>query len=477
MSRINTNVTALTSTRILNENNASLNTSLERLSTGLKINRGSDDPAGLIASENLDKQITGTETGIKNAERAGTILATADGALGEISDMLSELQGLLGEAANTGGMSDEEIEANQLQADSILNTIDRIANSTEFEGIKLLNGNYDYTVEGATNTTLTSAISDLKINGAKLIDGAAMTVDVNITTSAQQGTGQINTVGAESLTVSIGSNRGSTELTFAAGTSDSAVASSINDVTEVTGVSATVNAVAGVDLNSIDFGSDAYVSVEQIDSGTARIWNGSAYAKENKDFGVDTEATINGSQAIASGKDLSLKTAMMDIKMTLSDDRATITGSSTFNITGGGADFAIGSTVDAINLESIGIANVSSSSLGSPEDGRLSSLKSGGDNSLNSKNLYTAQRILSESVKEVSELRGRIGSFQSNTLEKTVNSLTVTKENLASAQSAIQDTDFASETSSMTRSQILVQSATSVLSQANSAPQNVLSLL
>ena len=79
--------------------------------------------------------------------------------------------------------------------------------------------------------------------------------------------------------------------------------------------------------------------------------------------------------------------------------------------------------------------------------------------------------------KDVSKLRGRLGSFQANTLEKTINTLTVTNENLASAQSAIQDTDFASETSSMTRSQILVQSATSVLAQANAAPQNILSLL
>lgn len=487
MSRINTNVTAMTSTRILNKNNSSLNVSLERLSTGLKINRGSDDPAGLIASENLSKQIKGTETGIKNAERAATIIATADGALGEISEMLTELQGLLGEVANKGGMSQEEIDANQLQADSILNTIDRIANSTEFQGIKLLNGNYDYNVSGATTTTFTSAITDLKVNGAKLIDGAAMTVAVSVTTSAQTGKAYLSgAVSGGSLSLKVGSNRGNTELTFASGTSVANVATSINAVKEVTGVSATVSANI-IKLNTVDFGSDAYLSVEQLSSGTnkTKIIGSDAttglYAAgaltEFKDSGVDAVATVNGTQAVASGKKLSIKTAMLDVEMTLTDNRATITGSSSFSVTGGGADFAIGSVVDAIGLEAVGIIAVDSTSLGTADDGKLNTLKSGGANSLSSDNLYTAQRILSDSIKDVSKLRGRLGSFQKNTLEKTINTLTVTNENLASAQSAIRDTDFASETSAMTRSQILVQSATSVLAQANTAPQSILQLL
>ena len=489
MSRINTNVTALTSTRILNSNTADLNVSLERLSTGLKINRGSDDPAGLIASENLRKQIKGTETGIKNAERAVTIVGTAEGSLGEISDMLTELQGLLGEVANRGGMSTEEIEANQLQADSILNTIDRISNSSEFEGIKLLNGNFDYTVSGATTTTFTSAITDLKVNGAKLIDGAAMTVAVSVTTSAQQGKAYMSAAAAGlsgSISIKIGSNRGSTELTFASGTSMANVATSINAVKEVTGVSATTSGNV-TSLNTVDFGSDAYISVEQLSSAPSELKiladaaNGTYVTgtaiSETKDFGVDAVATINGTAAVASGKKLSLKTAMLDVEMNLTDNRASILGNSSFSVTGGGADFAIGSKVDAIGLEAVGIVSVDTTSLGNADDGKLNTLKSGGTNSLSSDNLYTAQRILDQSIKDVSKLRGRLGSFQKNTLDKTINSLTVTKENLMAAESAVRDTDFASETSAMTRSQILVQSATSVLAQANQAPQSVLQLL
>ena len=212
MSRINTNVSALISTRILGENNASMTSSLEKLSTGLRINRGSDDPAGLIASENLRKQIAGTETGIKNANRAINIVGTAEGGLSEISDMLVEVQSLLGEAANSGGMSQDEIDANQQQVDSILNSIDRIANSTEFQGDKLLNGNKAYTTTGVGATLIT----DMTVNSAKLIDGAAMTVSVDVTNSATQGLVELSVGGVTKISGTAGTGGAITLLMYSA---------------------------------------------------------------------------------------------------------------------------------------------------------------------------------------------------------------------------------------------------------------------
>src|SRR3954471_13397626 len=103
MSRINTNVSSLIAQRVLRKNNESLNTSLERLSTGLKINKGADNPAGLIASENLRAEKTGLSTAIDNAERASNVIGIAEGGLTEVSSLLNELQGLVGQAANTGG--------------------------------------------------------------------------------------------------------------------------------------------------------------------------------------------------------------------------------------------------------------------------------------------------------------------------------------------------------------------------------------
>src|SRR5437762_10342098 len=125
MSRINTNVSSLIAQRVLRKNNDSLNTSLERLSTGLRINRGSDNPAGLIASENLRAEKTGITAAIDNAQRASNIIGTTEGGLNEVSSLLNEVQNLISQSANSGGLSAEEKQANQLQVDSILGTINR----------------------------------------------------------------------------------------------------------------------------------------------------------------------------------------------------------------------------------------------------------------------------------------------------------------------------------------------------------------
>src|SRR4029079_8627444 len=172
MSRINTNVSSLIAQRVLRKNNDGLNTSLQRLSTGLKINSGADNPAGLIASENLRAEKAGISQAIDNAGRASNIIGTAEGGLSEVSNLLTELQSLVGQAANSGGLSTEEVQANQLQVDSILNTINRIAQSTAFQGKKLLNGNYAYTTSGVTSTSF----DNVHINAARIPDGA--TVDV-----------------------------------------------------------------------------------------------------------------------------------------------------------------------------------------------------------------------------------------------------------------------------------------------------------
>jgi flagellin len=170
---------------------------------------------------------------------------------------------------------------------------------------------------------------------------------------------------------------------------------------------------------------------------------------------------------------------MLDAEMVL-DGTAALSGtdwSTTFGITGGGSDFAIGAKVDAIGLESIGIMSVAPSELGNPTDGYLNTLKSGETNALSGSNLYTAQRIVDDAITDISTLRGRLGAFQKNVLETNINSLRVTLENVTASESAIRDADFASETAALTRSQILVQANTSILSLANTAPQSVLALL
>src|SRR5215216_4677959 len=156
MARINTNVSALTAQRGLAKSQRQLSDTLQRLSSGLKINRGADDPAGLIASEGLRSEIAGLDQAIDNSSRASNVISTAEGALSEVASLLLNIKDLVVEAANTGALSPEEIKANQLQVDSAVESITRISNTTTFAGLHLLDGSLDYLTSGVSNTNIKS---------------------------------------------------------------------------------------------------------------------------------------------------------------------------------------------------------------------------------------------------------------------------------------------------------------------------------
>lgn len=466
MSRINTNVTSLIAQRVLRRNNDNLSNSLERLSTGLRINRGADNPAGLIASENLRAEKAGISQAIDNAERASNIIGTAEGGLSEISSLLTEVQGLVSEAASSGGLSSEEIEANQLQIDSILSTVNRIAQSTSFEGIKLLNGNYAYTTSGVDSTNF----SNVRTNAARLVDGQAMNVVVAVTQSAQTAT--IGYTGGalaanNAVTVEIAGNKGTEQLSFAGGSTVADMVTAINAYKDATGVSA-VNSGGALGLYSTEFGSEEYVSLTAV--------SGTFVPTAAIDYGRDASVTVNGATAQADGLSVSFRSSNLDIEMDL-EEAFNVAGNDNFYVSGGGATFALGSKVTETDKASIGISSVTTGNLGDAANGYLSSLGSGQTNDLSSGNLVTAQKIVDKAIKQVSQTRGRLGAFQKFTIGTTVNALGVAYENASAAESAIRDTDFAEETASMTRSQILSQAATTVLAQANASPQNALALL
>src|SRR6478609_5500172 len=160
MARINTNVGAIVANTNLAKSQKSLNQSLQRLSSGLRINSGADDPSGLIASETLRSEIQGISTAIDNATRASNVITTADASLGEVSNLLVSIKGLVVQAANSGALSADEIAANQLQVDSAIASITRISNSTSFAGLKLLDGSLGFVTSGIA----TSALHDVHIN-------------------------------------------------------------------------------------------------------------------------------------------------------------------------------------------------------------------------------------------------------------------------------------------------------------------------
>jgi flagellin len=183
MTRINTNVGSLIAQKTLSRTSDDLQQALTRLSTGLRINSGKDDPAGLIASENLRRDITSANAAISNSQAANNLIGTADSALGQISNLLNDIRGLAVQAANTGVLSDEQIAADQLQVDASLEAIDRIAKVTTFQGRKLLDGSLDFTKNYTAGGT---TVADLSINSANLGTAGSLAVTVNISAAATQ---------------------------------------------------------------------------------------------------------------------------------------------------------------------------------------------------------------------------------------------------------------------------------------------------
>lgn len=502
MSRINTNVQSLIAQRVLSQNNIGLSQSLERLSTGLRINRGKDDPAGLIASQNLEAGQKGLNAAITNAQRTDQVSNIAEGGLQEVSGLLTELQGLITSSSNTAALSEDEKKANQLQIDSILQSVDRIASATNFQGIKLLNGNFDFKTSGVA-----AGVTDFAVNAAKF-SGSSQKVNLQVTGSAQQA-GLFLSAGAANLAV--GTNqfifevtgaKGSRQFTFTSSSTITDVKNAINGFTAVTGVQATTSGT-GIKLVSSDYGSSQFVSVKVTNDGSFSGSNAGIYdltannfgtvnttrrstfaaAGQNvTDSGLDVQATINGVRASTDGRNIRINTDFLDVAVTLDAGHSQTLGAlgstaGAFTITGGGASFQLAGNVDIGGRVSLGIQDVAARKLGSSGTGFLDSLGTGKSNSILSSNGDGAQSIVTEAIKQVSTLRGRLGAFQKNTVDATIRALNVQSENTAAAQSIIRDADFAAETAQLTRSQILVQASTNVLQLANSQPQSALSLL
>jgi len=480
MSRINTNVSSLIAVSTLNKNNSALQTSLQRLSTGYRINSGKDDPAGLIASESLRAEQQATSTAISNAQRADNVIGTAEGSLGEVSNLLVSLQGLVGDASNKAGLSQDEKDADQLQVDSILSTINRISNSASFEGVKLLNGTFDYSTSGISTT---SAFTSVSINSAK-VGSTTLAVTVSVVTSAQ--TGQLNFLGSSSglngaAALSLAGNTGTVQLSFASSTKSSAIVASVNQFKDSTGVEATLSADnKSVKFTSTGFGASQFISVSS-NNATAVATKDSSGVATTTDYGRNATVTVNGAAVQSDGLTVKVVTANLEADLTLNSTVNSNGKSKTFGVTGGGATFSLGAQVNTANAASIGIGNLNTGSIGKVVSNgtlyTLADLGSGKAAAVNSGDTGLAQNLVNRAIKDVAGLRGRLGAFQKNVLGSTINSLNVALENVSSSQSAIRDTDFATETANLTRNQILVQAAGSVLSQANQSPQSVLRLL
>lgn len=457
------NVSALNAQNNLGRASSSLNTSIERLSSGFRINRGADGPAALVISEQQRAQIAGLRTAIDNTEQAVAVVQTAEGALGEINSLLVQVRSLAIDSANTGVNDEDALAANQAEIANALETIDRIATSTQFGESRLLDGS-----AGITGTSSDAALTFQSAGDAT----PSGTFEVNVTTAAEQavvtGSGGGTLTADETLTLN------DVSISLASGATQADVVERINDFSDETGVNAEV--VGGeIQLNTTEFGEAATISV--ISTGTGAGFS----TTEATDEGVDIEGTIGGDAATGTGNVL-VGTAGdaegVEVAVGLEESaNATATGTGEIGdleITNNSLVFQVGA--NAGQTVSIAVDSVASSNLGAGVEGNSFANLSQIDVQ-SAQGAQDALGVLDAAIDEVSNLRGTLGAFQGNTLESTANNIRTTLENTVNAESVIRDTDFAEEISNFTNSQVLVQAGTSVLSNANQSSQLILSLL
>ena len=420
MARINTNISSIIAQANLSRTQNDLNIHLERLSTGLRINRGSDDPAGLIISERLRSDIQGVDQGVANSQRASSVISTAEASLSEVNDLLNSVKGLIVQSASTGGTSDAERAANQLQIDSAIDSITRISNTASFGGLKLLDGSLDYTLSGGADRR---AITSAKVRGASFAAGTNnIQVDVDVIASAQTGglyysggtvpAGQL----LSSMTLEVRGSAGVQTFTLTSGTTLTQLVSTINGSKGTTGVQASLingNANSGIVFTSVGYGSNSFVSVQrqggppQVDdsfqtyrftnnqpvpgnvpfSWATLLGNGSLESASD-DKGRDVTALINGNLASSSGLNIGINTPSLAVDLTLDANLATKPSApvTSFNITGGARSSSSGRMSRPFSRPTWASPRFPAAGWGRPRPAAgieyLNSLRTGGSNSV-----------------------------------------------------------------------------------------------
>ena len=411
--RIQHNIMAMSAYRNYSNNTSALSKNLEKLSSGYKINRAGDDAAGLAISEKMRAQITGLKAANKNVKDGVSLVQTAEGALQEVHDMLNRMDSLATQSAN--GTYDNEVDRLNLQKEvtALKTEIDRIADSANFNGRKLLDGSMD-------------GLQTMNYKGAATAGKAA--IDLSITHDKQ---------------ISIGGTKKNITVEFAA--------------------------FDGNDASKAKMGADGKIMI------TLHKNNGDTTytAADIQDLIAHADVSAATAQMTDDEK-AALNQALADVKV--SGKTVSIgTGDSEFATTTGTADpnrktgekltLQIGDTADSFNKMKVNVGDMHSKALGiadltvADQDGAAAAIQK-----------------IKDAINTVSSTRGDLGAVQ-NRLEHTQNNLSVMTENIQDAESTIRDTDVADEMMAYTKNNILIQSAQAMLAQANQVPQGVLQLL
>ncbi len=432
----------------------------ERLSTGRRINRAADDPAGLAISERLRSQLAGVAQAIDNTQRASSVVRVAEGGIAEVSQLLVRAKGLA-LSSEDGALSEEEVDANQQELDGILRSIDRIAGSTDFAGQRLLDGTQDFTQQNVD-----AAFRRIEVNRAQVAAGG-MTFQVNVGAAASQAQagGTIAAAQAGAATFEVTGSLGTEGITVGVGATRAEVAEAINSVRESTGVEA--DATTGA-VRSTEVGSAAFVDLQNVTGTLTGV-------TEGRTAGTDVVATVSGEAVSARGNRIFFQTGALDGEALLED--GTAAGTYNFTIAGGGTNVQAGDGTNPNERIRFGIHGVRTSDLGLSEaPGGLSQLSRGGAYDLRG-NPAGASRVIDAAIADVARARGGLGALERQAFESNIDTLSIARENLAAAASSIADTDFARSIADFIAARIRSQAQISVLAQRNALAGNALNLL
>lgn len=483
---INTNVNSLTAQRNLGASASSLSTSIQRLSSGLRINSAKDDAAGLAIAERFTGQIRGLNQAVRNANDGISLAQTAEGALKASGDILQRVRELAVQSANASNSAGDR-QALNAEVTQLVSELDRISQTTEFNGTKLIDGTFGtqkFQVGANANQTIIASTANLRTSSYG-----------NNQVNAAGGAATLAAAGANNTTagtVAINGALGSATLTIAVNSTAQANAAKINAQEANTGVSAT----AQTDL-SLTFGSTgAYSLTLQSDNTTTQAISFSLSATGTAD-GLSAAVSAINDQSSKTGVTAALNTAGTAViltnatgnDITVSDTAVANAGSVTVQkldsagaASGGTAVLtaditaASATTVGYITLDSEKSFAVDTTTTNAFADTGSTLKKVSGLDITTFTNATDALKTVDSALAFINGERAKLGALQSR-FETSIGNLQVTSENLSASRSRIQDADFASETANLSRGQILQQAGTAMVAQANQLPQGVLALL
>ena len=482
---INTNISSLTAQRNVTKSQSDLSTAINRLSSGLRINSAKDDSAGLAISERFTAQIRGINQAARNANDAISLTQTAEGALGSVGGNLQRIRELAVQAANaTNSASDRA--ALQGEVNQLVSEVQRVGSQTEFNGIKLLDGSFAaQNFQVGANEGQTIAVSSIADARTSSLGSNTLKAQGTLTGSVVTGSATVNgvtaAVAATGFTVSTAGGGTTSAITYAANAGADAIASAITTAGANIGVSATASnsttlaslTAAGTVSFTLNGSSVSAVVNDQNDlSGLVSAINGVA---------TTTGITANFTSTTSKGS----------ITLTTTDGRniglGAFANSTAGNdsITFGGSVLTEAGTIAAIKTGTVDITSSKgalSTANASAQVFAAAGTNNGSFASLAAVDISTAAgatsalSVLDAALAQVNSSRADLGSYQ-NRFSSTVSNLQSNGENLSAARSRIQDADFAAETASLSRAQVLQQAGNAMIAQANQLPQQVLALL